>query len=65
MSTVRCACGNWLGVCHPDGRFEMRHRGRRWIGQVPDSITCEKCQAEWKPDMKEDRELLPALLVLT
>lgn len=48
MSSVRCACGNWLGVLHPDGRFEMRHRGRRWIGPAPDEIECEHCGDVWR-----------------
>lgn len=63
--TVRCpGCPNVLGVRQPDGRIEICHRGRWWVGQ-PDAITCEKCGSTWLNATKEGRELLSALLTPT
>lgn len=47
LSPLRCACGNWLGVLHPDGRVEVRHRGRSLIGRL-DEIVCEKDGRIWR-----------------
>jgi hypothetical protein len=47
MSAIRCVCNNWLGVLHPDGRIEVRHRGRKLIGRL-DEIVCEHCGGIWR-----------------
>lgn len=42
MNLLRCPCGNWIGILLDDGRVEVRHRGRRWVGRL-DELVCEKC----------------------
>jgi hypothetical protein len=52
VTPIRCVCGNWLGVLHPDRRVEVRHRGRRLIGRV-DEIVCEHCSEVWRNHAEE------------
>jgi hypothetical protein len=61
VTPIFCACGNKLGALLPDGRFEMKHRGRRSVGPRPDEVECERCKSVWRPEASEDRSCAPVL----
>lgn len=56
---LRCpGCSKWLGVRLADGRVEIVHRGRRWVGPTPDAIYCEGagCDGVWTPGARVSAE---------